>query len=112
MREGRQGVAGKDPEDSQQQAEGARRTVRSSSGRSADTEDLLGDLRIASHTGDCPYGCPVCAAIGIVRQMSPDVTHHLAAAAREFVLAAKAFLDGVAERDASARSNVEHIDVD
>lgn len=93
--------------------EGARRTVKSSvSSGSTDAEDVFGDFRVGSHAGDCPYGCPVCAAIGIIRQMSPDVTHHLAAAAREFVLAARAFLDGVAERDGRGDSKVEHIAVD
>lgn len=72
-------------------------------------EQLIEDLQAAGHTGECPYGCPVCAAIGILKQMSPEVTQHLAAAAREFVLAAKAFLDGIAERDREPPSKVERI---
>lgn len=93
--------------------EEVRRTVNSSrSTRPPEDEDPLGEFRVAGHVGDCPYGCPVCAAIGILKQMSPDVARHLAAATREFVLAAKAFLDGVAERDRASRSNVEHIAVD
>lgn len=78
----------------------------------APSDRLLEGLRKAGHTGECPYGCPVCAAIGILKQMSPDVSNHLAAAAREFVLAAKAFLDGVAERDANGESKVERIPLD
>lgn len=69
-------------------------------------------LNVAGHTGECPYACPVCAAIGIVKQMSPDVSAHLAAAAREFILAAKAFLDGVAEREREQNSQVEKIPLD
>lgn len=76
--------------------------------------DPLEGLKVAGHTGECPYGCPVCAAITIVKQMSPDVANHLAAAAREFVLAAKSFLDGVAERerDSTQPSPVQHIPLD
>lgn len=91
----------------------ARRTVKSSRpSRPAANEDPLGEFRVAGHVGDCSYGCPVCAAIGILKQMSPDVARHLAAATREFLLAARAFLDGVAERDGHADSKVEHIAVD
>jgi hypothetical protein len=89
------------------------RTVRSSrSGKPGADRDPLGEFGVAGHVGDCPYGCPVCAAIGILKQMSPDVTRHLAAATREFVLAARAFLDGVAERNGREGTKVEHIAVD
>lgn len=69
-------------------------------------------LNAGGHTGECPYGCPVCAAIGIVKQMSPEVSSHLAAAAREFMLAAKAFLDGVSEKDPEHHTRVERIPLD
>lgn len=53
------------------------------------------------HASECPYGCPVCAGISIFKQTSPDVTTHLMSAAREFVMAAKTFLDSLAEQKAS-----------
>lgn len=72
-------------------------------GPSEQTPNLLQRLE-DEHGPDCPYGCPVCLGISIVRQMGPEVTSHLAAAAREFVLAAKAFLDGIAEQRAPVDS--------
>ena len=45
-----------------------------------------------NHTSDCAY-CPICATIAAVRNTKPEVVEHLAAAARELVLAAGLFLD-------------------
>lgn len=63
---------------------------------------------------DCPYSCPVCMGMAMVRQMKPEVAAHLAAAGREFFLAAKAFLDGMAEApdQAAKEPKVEHIDLE
>ncbi|MEO7803186.1 MAG: hypothetical protein ABIS18_01745 [Actinomycetota bacterium] len=47
---------------------------------------------------DCPYGCPLCTGIGLLKQMRPEVGEHLAAAAKEFFLAAKAFMETMAEQ--------------
>lgn len=80
--------------------------------RPTPADALLEQLRDAGHTGECPYACPVCAVIGILKQMSPEVTNHLAAAAREFVLAARALLDGMAEREREDSSKVERIPLD
>ena len=55
-----------------------------------------------THLEECPYGCPICAGITLVRQTQPDVTTHLAAAAKEFFMAAKAFLDSIAEQKESS----------
>ena len=64
-------------------------------------------------TGDCPYSCPVCMGMSLVKQMRPEVAAHLAAAGREFFLAAKAFLDGMAEAATQEQEpKVEHIDLD
>lgn len=60
-------------------------------------DPLLDQLKKAGHDGECPYPCPICAGVGFVKQMSPEIAEHLAAAAKEFMLAAKAFLDSVAE---------------
>lgn len=63
-----------------------------------------------SADSECPYGCPVCAGIALVQQMQPDVTTHLGAAAREFMQAAKAFLDSITEpRPQGNSSKVERI---
>jgi hypothetical protein len=63
----------------------------------ADAPDLLGHLERRRAGEECPYGCPVCTAISVVRQMSPEVSAHLSAAAREFFLAARAFLDSIGD---------------
>jgi hypothetical protein len=59
------------------------------------------------HGSECPYGCPVCTGIAIFKQTSPDVTTHLVAAAREFVMAAKTFLDSLAEPKESGASEAK-----
>lgn len=48
------------------------------------------------HTSDCAY-CPICATIAAVRNTRPEVLEHLAAAARELVLAAGLFLENASE---------------
>jgi hypothetical protein len=49
-----------------------------------------------NHTPDCAY-CPICATIAAVRTTKPEVLEHLAAAARELVLAAGLFLENASE---------------
>lgn len=50
-----------------------------------------------AHSGsDCAY-CPICATIAAVRNTKPEVIEHLAAAARELVLAAGLFLEHASE---------------
>jgi hypothetical protein len=46
--------------------------------------------------------------------MSPEITDHLTAAAREFILAAKSLLDGLAEQTGAQhpQRRVEHIPLD
>jgi hypothetical protein len=67
-----------------------------------------------AHTGECPYPCPFCFGVGVIRQMSPDIADHLVAAGREFILAAKALLDGLAEQTGAERPQrkVERIPLD
>jgi len=43
---------------------------------------------------ECPYGCPLCSAMSMIRKMNPEVSAHLSAALTEMILAAKAFIDG------------------
>jgi len=44
------------------------------------------------HTSDCAY-CPICTGISLVRSANPEILDHLAAAAREFMIAAGMFLE-------------------
>jgi hypothetical protein len=46
----------------------------------------------AEHTSDCAY-CPICTGIGLVRSANPEIMDHLAAAARELMIAAGMFLE-------------------
>lgn len=50
-----------------------------------------------SEVGECPYACPICMGLAMVKQMRPEVAAHLIAAGREFFLAAKAFMDSAGE---------------
>lgn len=60
-------------------------------------DPLLEQLEKTGHSGECSYPCPICAGVGLIKQMNPEVGEHLIAAAREFLLAARAMLDSVAE---------------
>lgn len=74
------------------------------------------------HVADCAY-CPVCTAISLVRRTNPEVLDHLAAAAREFMIAAGLLLSEAGERigasdskepsgpRAAERTKVRRIDV-
>ena len=81
--------------------------------------DLFGEHR--EHTSDCAY-CPICSGIALVRNANPEVLDHLAAAARELMIAAGMFLEEAGKRvgapDAAPRDpdggpdgKVRHIDV-
>lgn len=45
------------------------------------------------HPSDACAYCPICSAISVVRSTKPEVMDHLAAAARELILAAGLFLE-------------------
>ena len=62
--------------------------------RAARYSDLFGDH--GDHAPDCAY-CPICATIAVVRKTRPELLDHLAAAARELVIAAGIVLDEVAD---------------
>ena len=59
-------------------------------GRAARYHDLFENGH--EHTSDCAY-CPICATIAVVRQTRPEVMEHLAAAARELIVAAGLLLE-------------------
>jgi len=44
------------------------------------------------HASDCAY-CPFCTGVGLLRSTNPEILDHLAAAAREFMIAAGMFLE-------------------
>ncbi|HEX2241522.1 MAG TPA: hypothetical protein VHJ82_10345 [Actinomycetota bacterium] len=68
--------------------------------RAARYSDLFDSGNPPQHPNDCAY-CPICATIGVLRNVSPELFEHLGAAAREFLLAAGVFLDEAAEMLAS-----------
>jgi hypothetical protein len=73
------------------------------------------------HTSDCAY-CPICSAIAVVRTTKPEVLDHLAAAARELILAAGILLEEAGEvigepdgkpprKSSRSRAEVRRIDI-
>ena len=50
----------------------------------------------AGHASDCAY-CPICATIAVVRKTRPEIVDHLAAAARELIVAAGIVLEEAGE---------------
>lgn len=88
--------------------------------RAARYSDLF-ERAHSEHGSDCAY-CPFCATIAVVRKTRPEVLDHLAAAAREMVVAAGILLEeaekvvgsaaGPAEDDPpESTSKVRRIDV-
>lgn len=77
-----------------------------------DWADQLYGHKSGSEMGECPYTCPVCMGLAMVKQMRPEVAAHLIAAGREFFLAAKAFMDSVAEpQEPKPSGHVQKIDI-
>ena len=68
------------------------------------------EQHLATSGEDCVY-CPVCRAIHLVRQTSPEVRAHLALAASSLVQAAAGML-ATSQPDRRTRDGVEHIDLD
>lgn len=67
---------------------------------------------LGERSAECPHGCPVCVGISFVKQMGPDVSIHLASAARELILAGKALMDSLAEpKGPAGDSKVERIPI-
>ena len=86
--------------------------------RAARYSDLFEEAH--NHGSDCAY-CPICATIAVVRKTKPEILDHLAAAARELIIAAGIFLeeageaigaDGTAKRtDESEAPKIRRIDI-
>ncbi len=88
------------------------------SGLSDRAEAAVQDVHehVATGGANCVY-CPLCRAIHVVRQTSPEVRAHLAVAASSLVQAAAGLLatavpDQHPDRRADAGTGVEHIDLD
>ncbi len=73
------------------------------------------DENLATGAPECAY-CPICRAVHVVREASPELRLHLASAAASLMQAAASVLDAVAasgHEAATARSDtVETIDLD
>lgn len=87
--------------------------------RAARYSDLFGAGH--EHASDCAY-CPICATISVVRETRPEILEHLAAAAKELVIAAGILVDeageilerasaDVSKRPSGEADNVRHIDI-
>lgn len=88
--------------------------------RAARYSDLF--ERSHEHGSDCAY-CPICATIAVVRNTRPEVLDHLAAAAREMIMAAGILLEEAeqvvgspsgstaSEDEDEPASNVRHIEL-
>ncbi len=77
----------------------------------ASAHDL--DEHLATGSAECTV-CPVCRTVHAVRQLSPEVTTHLATAMTSLAQAAAAILataDPRADGEAKDHDGVEHIDV-
>lgn len=88
---------------------GPGRTERTRKARSSQAEEAR------PHT-DCPYGCPLCIALGTLQQAGPETTEHLIRAGHELLLAFKALLDAASDQmgraEAGRRSSgIEQIPV-
>ena len=69
------------------------------------------DEHLATGGADCTW-CPVCRAVSVVRQTSPEVRTHLATAASSLLQAAAGLLDAHARSAAREPSGVQKIDLD
>lgn len=85
--------------------------------RAARYSDLFEESH--NHASDCAY-CPICATIAVVRRTKPEILDHLAAAARELIIAAGILIeeagevigtDAQATRDDPAVPKIRRIDV-
>lgn len=62
--------------------------------RAAKYSDLFEESH--NHAPDCAY-CPICATIAVVRRTKPEILDHLAAAARELIIAAGILIEEAGE---------------
>jgi hypothetical protein len=84
-------------------------------GVGAMAEDLGAQVRdLGAHVGhgeDCRY-CPVCQAIRVFRETSPEVKQHLATAAGSLAQAVSLYLSASAKGESEPTAAPQHIDLD
>lgn len=67
---------------------------------------------LATDSPECQW-CPICRAVHVVRELSPEVKTHLAVAGSSLLQAAAALLaTAVPDQPARRTDDVEHIDLD
>ncbi|MBW3662123.1 MAG: hypothetical protein KY469_03400 [Actinobacteria bacterium] len=69
-----------------------------------------GDAHEHVHVDACQV-CPVCSFLRVAGEVRPDLVHHLAEAARQVTLAAKAVLDAQA-RGWDRHTGLQHVPLD
>ncbi len=69
------------------------------------------DAHLATDGRDCTW-CPLCRAVALVRETSPEVRTHLATAASSLLQAAAGVLDAHAQRASRPPAGVQKIDLD
>ena len=88
---------------------GAHQAAGGTSGLGAKVAEV--NEHIATGGEECTC-CPVCQAIQLVRQTSPEVRSHLTVAARSLLHAAAGLLDSKVPDDSRRHAGVEKIDLD
>lgn len=71
------------------------------------------DEHLATGAAECTY-CPICRTVHMVRELSPEVKHHLASASASLMQAAAALMATAVPDEPKKRSSddIEHIDLD
>jgi hypothetical protein len=75
----------------------------SESDRAARYSDLFAAGEHQEHVSNCAY-CPICAGIGVLRDTQPELLDHLAAAARELIVAARMIFEEAERHVADAQT--------
>jgi hypothetical protein len=88
---------------------GADGAAAAAAGFGARLKDI--DAHLATGGQDCTW-CPICRAVALVRETSPEVRTHLATAASSLLQAAAGVLDAHAQRGSRPPAGVQKIDLD
>jgi hypothetical protein len=88
---------------------GADGAAAAAAGFGARLKDI--DEHLATGGQDCTW-CPICRAVALVRETSPEVRTHLASAASSLLQAAAGVLDAHAQRASRPTGGVQKIDLD
>ena len=88
---------------------GADGAAAAAAGFGARLKDI--DAHLATGGQDCTW-CPICRAVALFRETSPEVRTHLATAASSLLQAAAGVLDAHAQRASRPPAGVQKIDLD